>query len=266
MSGIFWNVEGMLKKYRIHPAQAAVAGAAAVFCVWICLPGFVNAGTLLGVLLSIIIALCGIFAPQLGRFLKWAWKHAAGKLGLISLGVILAVFLGICGYNGAMMARYSCVPIPQVKCVMILGCQVHGEDPGGELENRLNAALPLIQQNPGAPVIATGGQGRGESVTEAECMRRWLISHGVEESRIFTEGSSTSTAENFANSAPILSRLGIYDGIAVVTNDFHQYRAELNARSLGLSVGHYSAPTRALVFPNYLIRELAALFFEFMHW
>ena len=223
-----------MKKYRIHPAQAAVAAVAAAFCMWICLPGFVNAGTFLGVLLSVIIALCGIFAPQLGRFLRWAWRYAAGKLGLITLGV------------------------------MILGCQVHGDDPGGELENRLNTALPLIRDNPGIPVIVTGGQGMGESVTEGECMKRWLISHGVEGRRIFTEEDSTE--ENFANSAPIFSRLGISDGIAVVTNDFHQYRAELNARRQGLSVGHYSAGTRALVFPNYLIRELAALFFEFMHW
>lgn len=136
--------------------------------MWICLPGFVNAGTFLGVLLSVIIALCGIFAPQLGRFLRWAWRYAAGKLGLITLGALMALFLGICGYNGAMMARYSSVPLSQVKCVMILGCQVHGDDPGGELENRLNAALPLIRDNPGIPVIVTGGQGMGESVTEGE--------------------------------------------------------------------------------------------------
>lgn len=255
-----------MKKYRIHPAQSVVAAAAAAFCIWICLPGFVNAGTFLGVLLSVIIALCGIFAPQLGRLLRWAWRYAAGKLGLISLGALMALFLGICGYNGAMIARYSSVTLSQVKCVMILGCQVHGDDPGGELENRLNTALPLIRDNPGIPVIVTGGQGRGESVTEGECMKRWLISHGVEGSRIFTEEDSTSTEENFENSAPIFSRLGISDGIAVVTNDFHQYRAELNARRQGLSVGHYSAGTRALVFQNYLIRELAALFFEFMHW
>ena len=133
MSGFFWNVEGMLKKYRIHPAQAAVAAAAAAFCIWICLPGFVNAGTFLGVLLSVIIALCGIFAPQLGRLLRWAWRYAAGKLGLISLGALMALFLGICGYNGAMIARYYSVPLSQVKCVMILGCQVHGDDPGGEI-------------------------------------------------------------------------------------------------------------------------------------
>ncbi len=253
-------------KLKIHPAQWAVAAAAAGFCVWICLPGFINAGTFLGVLLSVIVALCAVFAGALGRLLKLAWRFAAGKFALVTLGAVIAAFLGICTYNGVMMAKYSSVPLQEIKCVMILGCQVHGTDPGGELENRLNTALPLITGNPEVPVIVTGGEGRGEEITEALCMKNWLLEHGVDERRIFTEERSTSTEENFTNSARILTQLDISDGIAVITNDFHQYRAELNARRLGLSVGHYSAPTRALVFPNYLIRELAALFFEFMHW
>lgn len=255
-----------MKKYRIHPAQTAVMALGIVYIAWICLPGFFNAGTLLGVILGILIVLCGFFAPQLGRLLKWTWRHIAGRVTLCFLGAVLAAFLGICGYNGAMMAKYSDVPLEQVKCVMILGCQVHGTSAGGELENRLDAALPLISSDPDIPVIVTGGQGRGEYITEAQCMKKWLIGHGVSESRIYTEENSTSTAENFSNSAPILEQLGISDGVAVVTNDFHQYRAELNARRAGISTGHYSSRTSALVFPNYIIRELAALFFEFMHW
>ena len=255
-----------MKKYRFHPAQAAVTVIGIAYIVWICLPGFINAGTFLGVILGTIVALCGIFAPQLWKFLKWVWKYIAGKIALCLLGAVLAAFLGICGYNGAMMAKYSEVPLEQVKCVMVLGCQVHGTSPGGELENRLNAALPLITENPEVPVIVTGGQGRGEAITEAQCMKLWLTEHGIPESRIYTEENSTSTEENFVNSAEILARLGISDGVAVVTNDFHQYRAELNARRVGVSAGHYSSATSALVFPNYIIRELAALFFEFMHW
>lgn len=255
----------MLKKYRIHPAQVAVIAVGVVYCVWICLPGFFNAGTLLGVILGVIIALCGFFAPQLCRFLKWLWGRIPGRISVCFLGVVLAAFLAICGYNGAMMAKYSEVPLERVNAVMILGCQVHGKSAGGELENRLGAALPLINSDPDIPVIVTGGQGKGEYITEAQCMKQWLMERGVSESRIYTEENSTSTEENFGNSAPILEQLGISDGIAVVTNDFHQYRAELNARRVGISTGHYSARTSPLVFPNYIIRELAALFFEFMH-
>lgn len=254
-----------MKKYRIHPARLIVLAAAIAFGVWICLPGFVNAGTFLGVMLSVVTAMCAIFAPALGRGIKRAWGYFAGKLVIILLGGFAAAFLVICGYNGVMMAKYANLPLSQVNCVMILGCQVHGTQPGRELENRLNTALPLIQEYPDIPVIVSGGRGLGEDISEAQCMKQWLVERGVDERRICIEDNSTSTAENFANSAPILSELGISDGIAVVTNDFHQYRAELNARSCGLSVGHYSAATRPLVFPNYLIRELAALFYAFVN-
>lgn len=230
-------------------------------CVWFVLPGFFNAGTFLGVLLCVLAEVCGLFRFQLAGLVRTMWRRIPGRVALCVLAAAAAGFVGFCGYNSVMMARYSHKPLPEVKCVMILGCQVHGTQPGRELVNRMSTALPLIEQNPDVPVIVCGGKGRGEDITEADCMKSWLISQGVEESRIYTEGESHSTATNFGNAAPILAELGISDGIAVVTNDFHQYRADIYARRQGLSTGHYSAGTRALVFPNYLIRELAALFF-----
>lgn len=246
---------------KLHPAQIITAALAVVLLVWFCLPGFFNAGTFLGVLLSVIIGACALFAGQLWRLIKRLWRYVAGKIALLVLAAAAAGFLGFCGYNGAMMAAYADKPLEQVDCVMILGCQVKGSVPGGEMLNRLGKALALIEQNPGVPVIVTGGQGRGEYITEADCMKQWLTEQGVAEERIYTECASHSTATNFEYSLPILEELGITENIAVVTNDFHQYRSELYARRLGLSVGHYPAPTRLLVLPNYLIRELAALFF-----
>lgn len=250
-----------MKRTSIHPARIAVIILSAVYAVWICLPGFLNAGTYLGVALGTAGVLCGIFAPGLGGLIRRAWERAPGRAVLCALAALLLGALAFCGYNGVMMARYSHRPLEQVRCIMILGCQVRGDQPGGELEKRLTTALPLINENPEAPVIVTGGQGLGEAISEAECMKRWLVAEGVPEARIYAEDGSHSTAENFRYSSGILQSLGISDGIAVVTNDFHQYRAELYARKFGLSVGHYSSETRLLVLPNYLIRELAALFF-----
>lgn len=229
--------------------------------IWFCLPGFFNAGTLLGIVLCAVVALCAVFRRGLCGIIKRLWKHIAGRIALCVLAAGLAGFIGFCGYNCVMMANYSSKPLEQVNCVMILGCQVKGSEPGGEMLNRLNTALPLIEVNPDCPIIVTGGQGAGENISEAECMKQWLMEQGIDSSRIYTESNSHSTAQNFTYSAPILAELGISDGIAVVTNDFHQYRAELYAQRLGLSTGHYSVSTRLLVLPNYLIRELAALFF-----
>lgn len=250
-----------MSKLRFHPVQLVVAALAAGMLVWFCLPGFFNAGTFLGVLLSLLIAAAALLFPLIARFVKWFWKHVPGKIALIAAGAVVVVFLGYLGFCGVQMARYSSRPLEQVSAVMILGCQVHGITPGNELVSRMETALPLIEQNPDIPVIVSGGQGRGESVPEAGAMKEWLIENGVDESRIYTENQSHSTRTNFEYSAPILRELGVTDGIAVVTNDFHQYRAEIYATREGLTVGHYPTATRALVFPNYIIRELAALCF-----
>lgn len=250
-----------MRKLRIHPAQIIAAALAAGLLVWFCLPGFFNAGTFLGVLLSLLIAAAALLFPQLSGLVKWLWMRIPGRAALCAAGAVVAAFIGYLGFCGVQMARYAHRPSEQVSAVMILGCQVRGSSPGNELVKRMEAALPLIEQNSDVPVIVTGGQGRGESVTEAECMRDWLIANGVSESRIFAETQSHSTRTNFEFSAPILRELGVTEGIAVVTNDFHQYRADIYAAREGLSVGHYSSATGAAVFPNYIIRELAALCF-----
>ena len=250
-----------MRKSRFHPAQLAVTVFAAVMLVWFCLPGFFNAGTFLGVLLSLLIAAGALLFPIIAKAVKWLWKRIPGRAALCALGAVVLLFLGYLGFCGVQMARYSARPLEQVKAVMILGCQVHGITPGNELVSRMQTALPLIKNNPEIPVIVSGGQGRGEAVTEAGAMKEWLLANGVPESRIYTEEQSHSTLTNFEYSAPILKELGITDGIAVVTNDFHQYRADIYAAREGLSVGHYSSATRPLVFPNYIIRELAALCF-----
>ncbi len=250
-----------MKKYRLNPVQIIIAALAAVLLVWFCLPGILNEGTLLGVLFSVIVGLCAVFARPLWGIVRRIWSFAAGKAALCVFSAAVAGFVGFCGFNCVMMLNYSNQPLEQVNCVMILGCQVRGSVPGYDLLGRLQTALPLIEENPGIPVVVSGGQGRGEDISEAECMKRWLMSKGVDEDRIYLEDKSHSTATNFEFSVPVLETLGVSDGIAVVTNDFHQYRSEIFADRLGLSTGHYSLRTRLLVLPNYLIRELAALFF-----
>ncbi len=245
----------------ISPGAIIALVISVAMLVWFCLPGFINAGTLLGITLCIMVGVCAVFWKKLCGIIRRLWKNIAGRIILCVLAAGIVGFVGFCGYNGVMMLKYSSQPLEQVNCVMILGCQVKGSEPGGELLKRLNTALPLIEAHPDCMIIVTGGQGTGEDISEAECMKQWLTERDIDEGRIYTECNSHSTAQNFTYSAPILSELGISNGIAVVTNDFHQYRAELYADRLGLSVGHYSVTTSPLVFPNYLIRELAALFF-----
>lgn len=111
-----------MRKQRFHPAQIVTAALAAGFLVWFCLPGFFNAGTFLGVLLSLLIAAAALLFPHIARGVKWLWKRIPGRVALCALCAAAAVFAGYLGFCGVQMARYSSRPLEQVNAVMILGC------------------------------------------------------------------------------------------------------------------------------------------------
>ena len=221
---------------------------------------FFTAGTIIGwVIFSLIIALC-VFWKPFKRLVKWLWKRVFGKITLIFLGSLTALITGICAFFTINMALHAEIPLERTEAVIILGCQVRGEMPSQMLKRRLDAALEVLDENPEAVCVMSGGRGNGEDISEAECMRRYLTAAGIDEARLYAEDKSTSTRENIAFSAEILEKLGISENIMLVTNEFHQYRAYIYASRAGLKTGAHSAKTPLRNLLNYGLRENAALF------
>ena len=94
-------------------------------------------------------------------------------------------------------------------------------------------------------------------------MARGLTQRGIPASRLILEEASTSTAENFAWSRELLERRGVDTetaAIAVVTSDFHCFRAHLIAQRAGLKVLDIPAESGwPLLDANYYAREFFAL-------
>lgn len=223
--------------------------------MWVNLVLKPNAGSLLGTLLF-----GGIIAVTLlWRRIAGLWKKTAGRVFLIIFGVIAAAGLGLCVFFSVNMAVYAERDCDSADCVIVLGCQVLGETPTDMLCDRLDAALELLEENPEALCVVSGGQGNLEDISEAEAMRRYLNAHGIADERIITEDRSTTTDENIRFTAELLSEIGISDNITIVTNEFHQYRADIFARRAGLTVGHHSARTSPRLLLNQWVREWGAL-------
>ncbi|ART76116.1 hypothetical protein B4U37_08725 [Sutcliffiella horikoshii] len=119
--------------------------------------------------------------------------------------------------------------------LIVLGARVKGEVMTKALLFRVEAALEYLKENPNTKVIASGGQGPGEDITEAEAMRRYFVKHGIEEERIILEDRSTTTFENLSYSKALME-----DGasVAIVSNDFHMYRASLIGKRLDFAEVH----------------------------
>lgn len=221
---------------------------------------FFTAGTIIGwVVFSLIIALC-VFWKKLCALIKWLWERVWGKITVFFVGSVTALLTGICVFFTVNILHYEEIPLEKTDAVIILGCQVRGEEPSQMLKRRIDAAIEVLNENPEAVCVMSGGKGNGENISEAECMRRYLTAAGIDEARLFVEDRSTSTRENIAFSAEILENLGISENIMLVTNEFHQYRAYIYARREGLSTGAHSAKTPTMNLLNYVLRENAALF------
>ncbi len=140
--------------------------------------------------------------------------------------------------------------------VVVLGAQVKGTRPSRALLRRIQAAADYLEMNPCAKVIASGGQGPREDITEAQCIYETLVHMGIDPKRILLEERSVSTWENMDYSAALV---GKEHRFLIVTNGFHLYRAMKTARMLGIKkVSGLAAGEEPVLLVNYYVREFFA--------
>ena len=144
--------------------------------------------------------------------------------------------------------------------IVVLGCQVRGERPSRMLAHRLDAAYEAMQAYPGARVVVSGGKGSDELISEAECMKRYLVEKGADASRIIMEDKSATTFENIRNTFAITDAEGLGRDITIVTDGYHLYRASRIAAACGAGeVRSIAADTEKRFIPTYWVREWIAL-------
>lgn len=207
---------------------------------------------------SLFFALCflwfaGLFPFAGLRRKKWLRRLAA--LTLASLfclfGVIEGLIIHGMGEEGGEGLDY----------IIVLGAHVRGSVPSAPLAWRIERAYEYLRDNPDTLAVLSGGQGAGEDISEAECMRRELIALGIDGGRLLLEERSTSTAENISLSLEIIGEGGA--GIGIVTNNFHVWRALRIARRAGIGEAEgIAAPFKNLLLPHYMVREFFSILFN----
>ena len=186
-----------------------------------------------------------------GRLRRWAIGCTA------ALGAAVVCVLAVCLLIGT-AANNSPADGEEVT-VVVLGCQVVGERPSVMLRQRIHTAYEYLSAHPDAVCIATGGKGSNESISEAECIRRELVALGIDEGRIYKEDRSVNTAENLAFSAQIIEKEGLSTTVAVVSDNFHQLRASIFARRVGLDARSVGCASAWYLGGGYWAREVLAL-------
>ena len=185
-------------------------------------------------------------------------KRWLKRLSLAAASLALAVFLPveIPILSAALSDAESDAPY-----VIVLGAAVYGETPSISLRHRCDRAAKHLLNNPLAMGVVSGGQGEGEDISEAECMRRYLVSKGVADSRILPEERSTSTLENLTFSKSVIEEHGGDSRrVAIVSSPYHLYRAKRMASSLGMEAdGLPGSDGYAVYMTGMYIREALAV-------
>jgi uncharacterized SAM-binding protein YcdF (DUF218 family) len=134
------------------------------------------------------------------------------------------------------------------------------------LAERLDKAIDVYSKDPTPTImIPSGGKGGNETVSEARAMADYLIEKGIPEDRIVLEDRSTTTLENIEFSKDIMDRRGGGRYIALVTSNYHVYRALRYSRRLGMKCTGIGSHVAFYYWPSALIREYIAIHTEPKH-
>ncbi len=214
-----------------------------------------NIGNAFGILISSVMFVFFAFNKPVCIFLEHICTNKFGKAitfftaGFIIIGIVVAIII-----SAFMIGTIADKP-QKAHPAILLGCKVNGSVPSLMLGRRLEAAYGYLTEYEDAVIIVSGGQGQGEDISEAECMKKYLVEKGIDSSRIFTEDKSEDTYQNINFSKEILRENSLGNNVVIITDSFHQFRASLIAKDAGLNTDTVSADTPSYLLPTYWVRE-----------
>ncbi len=225
--------------------------------------------------LAVLFALYGLLVRSIGSgtgfFIVWLamsflallfaaaahfhlWSMLPGWIKVMLL-VFIVVAAGVFIFVEAqIISAFKEKPEKDLDYLVVLGAQIHETGPSVVLRYRLDTAREYLEENEGTLCIVTGGQGYNEPYPEAVGMKDYLITHGVDEERIFLETESENTKENLENAKALFDPE--HDRVGIVTNNFHVFRALSLARKADIrECCGIPAGSTPLYLPNNMLRE-----------
>jgi uncharacterized SAM-binding protein YcdF (DUF218 family) len=217
------------------------------------LPNLLPLGLGFGLLVPYVVLALALVTEN-----RWLVVLLASLTMAISyVGFLFAAFLLYSLCYGLLSYR------PEMDAIVVHGAGlVDGEVPP-LLAARLDRAIEVYRgeaETGRAPLlIASGGRGSDEEVSEASAMADYLIRHGVPEDHVVLEDRSETTEENLLFTKRLLGERGATTRMVLVTSNFHVLRTAILARRLRLDAEVTGAKTAFYYLPSAFLREFAAL-------
>ena len=228
--------------------------------IWsiLCVACFIYAFVVKAVNSGNMFFLFWIFAGFVFAFFAFAvqfslWSKLPHILKVLFIIIVAACFAVFVFVEGMILSKFSAKAESGVDYVCVLGAQVKESGPSTVLKFRLDKTIEYLEANPETKCIVTGNQGNNEPFTEASGMADYLIKQGIAPDRIILEEKAKNTAENIKYSMQVADLSG--KKVAIVTNNFHMFRALKIAKKQGLEAEGIAADSTALYLVNNMVRE-----------
>ena len=218
--------------------------------------GIINLGNIAGAAVSAGLTAVFMFFRPFRELVSRLWDKPAGRAAVCVCGGLFAAFV-IMGITVSffMVRAMNDRPAGKETTLVVLGCKVKNGRPSLMLKKRLDAAYGYLAENDEVCVVVSGGKGNDEAISEAQCMKEYLTEKGIAPERVFMEDRSVDTEQNLRFSREIIQREGLPETITIVTDGYHQLRAEMLAEKLGMEAYNISAETSWWLVPTYWVRE-----------
>ena len=214
---------------------------------------------------STMVLVCAGIAGVIGfyTFVPKLLKKSKAVIRIFT--ILLVVFLvAVCITEGFIISASFGAPETDCDYLLVLGAKVNSNGPSLALRNRIDAAYDYLMAHPDCAAILSGGQGADEPMSEAQCMYNELVAMGIDPQRLWMEDQSTTTWENMKFSRAMLeAKTGAApEQIALLSNEFHLFRAQLFARRFGFDpVGVPAVTSLPVLRVNYFLREAVAVWY-----
>ena len=124
------------------------------------------------------------------------WYRLPPGIRLVVKMVMVVCLLAFIAGESLILLNAGEPPPKGVDYVVVLGAKVNGATPSLTLKYRIDKAYDYLRENPDTVVVASGGQGPNEGISEASAMFNRFVGKGISPERILLEDRSTSTTEN----------------------------------------------------------------------
>jgi len=189
---------------------------------------------------------------------------------LLALAAALCVLLAVLGLTA--LAVWSSAHtddasrVDHADVILVLGAAQYGGEPSPVFEGRLEHAALLYREGRAQTVLVLGGSAPGDTSSEAEAGRSWLIAAGLPAEDVVASPVGATTLESLRAAASWMREQGLRSAF-LVSDPWHNLRVKRMASDLGIqayasATWRSAARTEGTRFDGYLRETFAYLYYR----